>query len=219
MSRLISKAPATLSAIIMGDPIQSVRRRTFVTASIALFVVPSVAKSQERKVPRIGALSLTSSPENFERQFGRALQELGYEQGRNITIEYRSATAGKADHLTELAGELVKLRSDIIVAWNTPAAHAAKRASADIPIVIIAGDPVGTGLVASLARPGGNVTGVSSTAAELGGKLLQLLKELLPAANQIATLDPFARPFAEQIQSAARDLGVRIQPVVVSGAE
>ena len=87
----------------------------------------------------------------------------------------------------------------------------------------MAGDPVGTGLVSSLARPGGNVTGVSSTAAELGGKLLQLLKELLPTANQFATLahttDPFARPFVEQIQSAARNLGVRVQPVVVRGAE
>ncbi len=207
----------------LGKPNESMRRRELVAGSIALFAAPWVAKSQERKVSRIGALLLTSSPENFERQFGRALQELGYEQGRNISIEYRSAAAGEVDRLSELAGELISLRSDIIVAWNTPAAHAAKRATVDIPIVIIAGDPVGTGLVVSLARPGGNVTGVSSTAAELGGKLLQLLKELLPTANQFATLahttDPFARPFVEQIQSAARNLGVRVQPVVVRGAE
>jgi putative tryptophan/tyrosine transport system substrate-binding protein len=87
----------------------------------------------------------------------------------------------------------------------------------------MAGDPVGTGLVSSLARPGGNVTGVSAIAAEFGGKLLQLLRELLPTANQFATLahatDPFARPFVEQIQSAARDVGVRIQLIVVRGAE
>jgi putative ABC transport system substrate-binding protein len=118
---------------------------------------------------------------------------------------------------------LVRLRCDIIVAWNTPAAHAAKRATADIPIVVIAGDPVGTGLVASLARPGGNITGVSSIAAELGGKLLQLLRELLPTASQFSALahstDPFAKPFVEQIQSAARDIGVRILPVVVHGAD
>ena len=225
--RAMTKAPATLNALTMADPLgnpkRPIRRRVFVAGSVALLAAPWVADGQERNPPRIGALLLTSNPENFQRQFGEALQELGYAQGRNIAIEYRSAAAGEVDHLAELAGELVRLRSDIIVAQNTPAAQAAKRATADIPIVIMAGDPVGTGLVSSLARPGGNVTGVSAIAAEFGGKLLQLLRELLPTANQFATLahatDPFARPFVEQIQSAARDVGVRIQLIVVRGAE
>jgi putative tryptophan/tyrosine transport system substrate-binding protein len=223
----MTKAPANLNALTMADPLgnpkRSIRRRVFVAGSVAPFAAPWVADGQERNLPRIGALLLTSNPENFQRQFGEALQEFGYAQGRNITIEYRSAAAGEVDRLAELAGELVRLRSDIIVAQNTPAAQAAKRATADIPIVIMAGDPVGTGLVSSLARPGGNVTGVSAIAAELGGKLLQLLRELLPTASQFATLahatDPFARPFVEQIQSAARDVGVRIQLIVVRGAE
>jgi putative tryptophan/tyrosine transport system substrate-binding protein len=225
--RAMTKAPATLNALTMVDPLgnpkRPIRRRVFVAGSVALLAAPWVADGQERNPARIGALLLTSNPENFQRQFGEALQELGYAQGRNIAIEYRSAAAGEVDRLAELAGELVRLRSDIIVAQNTPAAQAAKRATADIPIVIMAGDPVGTGLVSSLARPGGNVTGVSAIAAEFGGKLLQLLRELLPTANQFATLahatDPFARPFVEQIQSAARDVGVRIQLIVVRGAE
>jgi putative ABC transport system substrate-binding protein len=227
MRRAMTNAPATLNALTIADPLgnpqRSIRRRVFVAGSVALFATPWVADGQERNLPRIGALLLTSNPENFQRQFGEALQELGYAQGRNIAIEYRSVAAGEIDRLAELAGELVRLQSDIIVAQNTPAAQAAKRATATIPIVIMAGDPVGTGLVSSLARPGGNVTGVSAMAAEFGGKLLQLLRELLPTANQFATLahatDPFARPFVDQIQSAARDIGVRIQLIVVGGAE
>src|SRR5260370_16255252 len=104
----------------------------------------------------------------------------------------------------------------------TAGGWAAKGGEGDISVVIMGGDRVGTGLVSSLAHPGGNVTGVSAIAAELGGKLLQLLRELLPAASQFATLahstDPFARPFVEQIQSAARDIGVRIQLTVVRAA-
>ena len=153
----MTKAPATLNALKMADPLgnpkRPIRRRVFVAGSVALLAAPWVADGQERNPPRIGALLLTSNPENFQRQFGEALQELGYAQGRNIAIEYRSAAAGEVDRLAELAGELVRLRSDIIVAQNTPAAQAAKRATADIPIVIMAGDPVGTGLFASIARP------------------------------------------------------------------
>ena len=149
--RAMTKAPATLNALTMADPLgnpkRPIRWRVFVAGSVALLAAPWVADGQERNPPRIGALLLTSNPENFQRQFGQALQELGYAQGRNIAIEYRSAAAGEVDHLAELAGELVRLRSDIIVAQNTPAAQAAKRATADIPIVIMAGDPVGTGLV------------------------------------------------------------------------
>jgi putative ABC transport system substrate-binding protein len=109
------------------------------------------------------------------------------------------------------------------LAVSTPAAQAAKRATLAIPIVFIAGDPVGTGLVASLARPGGHVTGVTGIGAEIGGKCLELLRELLPAVTHVAVLvhatDPFARPFLEDIQAAAQPVGVRIHPVGVQGEE
>ena len=135
----------------------------------------------------------------------------------------RWAMAGQTERLNDLAGELVRLPVDLIVASPTPAAHAAKRATATIPIVFNAGDPVGTGLVASLARPGGNATGIGGIGAEIGGKCLELLRALLPTVTHIAALvhatDPFAQPFLEHIESAARSLGVRIQPVVVRGAE
>jgi hypothetical protein len=107
--RAMTKAPATLNALTMADPLgnpkQPIRRRVFVAGSVALLVAPWVADGQERNPPRIGALLLTSNPENLQRQFGEALQELGYAQGRNIAIEYRSAAAGEVDHLAELAGE------------------------------------------------------------------------------------------------------------------
>jgi putative ABC transport system substrate-binding protein len=119
--------------------------------------------------------------------------------------------------------ELVQLPVDLLVAVNTPAAHAAKRATTALPIVFSAGDPVGTGLVASLARPGGNITGVGGSAVELGGKCLELLQELLPTLTRVAALvhatDPFARSFLAHIESAAQSLGVQVQPVVVRGAE
>ena len=118
--------------------------------------------------------------------------------------------------------ELVQLPVDLIVAVSTPTVHAAKRATPTIPIVFIAGDPVGTGLVASLARPGGNATGISGIGG-LSGKCLDLLRELLPTVTHVAVLvhttDPFARPFLEDIQAAAQSVGMRIQPVVVRGAE
>lgn len=117
----------------------------------------------------------------------------------------------------------MRLPVDLIVAFNTPAAQAARRAATVIPIVLNAGDPVGTGLVASLTRPGGNVTGITGIAAELGGKCLDLLRELLPTVTHVAALvhttDPFARPFLEQIRATAQSVGVRIHPVGVQGTE
>jgi putative ABC transport system substrate-binding protein len=164
-----------------------------------------------------------ASPERFRAEFREALRESGYVEGQNVPVDYRWVTAGQTDLLNDLAVELVRLQVDLIVASPTPAAQAAKRATATIPIVFNAGDPVGTGLVTSLARPGGNATGIGGTGAELGSKYLELLRDLLPTVTHVAALvhatDPFARPFLEHIESAARNLGVRIQPVVVWGAE
>jgi putative ABC transport system substrate-binding protein len=151
------------------------------------------------------------------------LRELGYVEGQNILVEYRYA-AGDVDRLIDLAAGLVRLKVDVIVAQSTPSVQAAKGATAEIPIVMApAGDPVGTGLVATLARPGGNVTGLSAIGAGLGGKLLQLIRETRPAVTRVAVLahatDPFARPFLAQIKAAADSVGVRMQAVVVRGAE
>lgn len=111
-------------------------------------------------------------------------------------IDYRWVAAGQAERLNDLAVELVQLPVDLLVAFNTPAAHAAKRATTTIPIVFSAGDPVGTGLVPSLAQPGGNLTGVGGSAVDLGGKCIELLKELLPTVTHVAALVHATDPFA-----------------------
>ena len=166
---------------------------------------------------------MVATLERFQGEFRDALREHGYVEGQTIRVDYRWVAAGQSDHLTDLAAELVQLPVDLLVAFNTPSAHAAKRATTAIPIVFSAGDPVGTGLVASLARPGGNITGVGGSAVELGGKCLELLRELLPTVTQVAVLvhatDPFARSFLANIESAAQSLGIRLHPIVVRGAE
>ena len=190
---------------------------------ILLLAAPLAAGAQQARVSKIGVLLGLTSPELAQAGFREGLRERGYVDGQNILVEYRSAV-GQMDRLTDLATDLVRLKVDIIVADGTLATQAAKRATAEIPIVMArVGDPVGTGLIVTLARPGGNVTGVSSATADLGGKLLELIREAWPAMTRVAVLahatDPFARPFVEQIHSAASRIGVRIQPVVVRGAE
>jgi putative ABC transport system substrate-binding protein len=148
---------------------------------------------------------------------------LGYVQGKNILVEKRYA-AGKFDRLPDLAAELVRLKIDVLVTTGTPAAHAAKNATSTIPIVIgNAGDPVGTGLVASLARPGGNVTGLSVLNTELSGKRLELLKEVVPTAARVAILLNPANPInplqVKEIQAAAAALGVTLLSLEIKGAD
>ena len=137
-----------------------------------------------------------------------------------MTFELRSAE-GLPARLPSLANDLVGLKVDLIVAFQTPAITAAKHATTDIPIVMgAAGDPVGTGLVASLARPGGNITGLSGISGEIGGKNLELIREVFPPARRVAVLanvpDPFHKPFLENIQIAGQTLGIEIKPVMVS---
>jgi ABC-type uncharacterized transport system substrate-binding protein len=197
-----------------------------VTLTLSLLMAPLAVEAPPAHVPRLGVLAVeggTVTPERVQAEFREALRERGYIEGQNILVDYRWVTAGQTDRLNALAVELVHLPVDLIVALPTPAAHAAKRATLAIPIVFNAGDPVGTGLVASLARPGGNATGVGGITAELGGKCLDLLRELLPTVTHVAALvhatDPFAQPFLEQIEAGARSSGVRIHLVVVRGAE
>lgn len=158
-------------------------------ASVPLTTV-SFAETQQGKIPQIGFLS-GASAENDKRRlaaFHQGLRELGYREGKNIAIEYRHA-AGKFEALSDLAAELVRLNVDVIVVSGTPAARAAKQATTTIPIVIgNAGDPVGIGLVASLARPGGNITGLSGFTVGVITKHLELLKDIVPSASRVAVL-------------------------------
>ena len=175
------------------------------------------------KLPRVGVLVSASPPHPFADAFRRGLQHLGYVENENIAIEWRY-TEGQSARAAALATELVQLNVDVIVAHFTPAVRAAMVATQTIPIVMAqAGAPVQSGLVDSLAHPGGNVTGLSGMDAELGGKRLQLLREVIPNLARIAVLassvstDPFSRPFVDDLQAAATRAGLRLVPVLVNG--
>lgn len=178
-------------------------------------IVPSARTQPAGKVPRIGFLAAPSQGFFSTRlsEFYQGLRDLGYLDAKNIQIEYRYAD-GKLDRLPSLANELVKLKVSIIVA-SGPAALAAKNATKTIPIVFAAfQDPIGTGLVESLAMPGGNVTGLSTLAPELSGKRLEMLKEALPTVKRLVFLSAAAAS-AKETQAAAQALGLQLQSVLV----
>jgi len=192
-------------------------RRAFVAGLGAVLATPLGAGAQVGKVYRIGFLSPQSAADIAPHidAFRQGLRELGDVEGQNIAIESRYAD-GRADRLPDLAAELVRLKVDLILAMNNPSIAAAQRETKTIPIVMVgATDPVGSGFVASLARPGGNITGLSSQFAETGGKRLQLLKEVIPNVSQIAVLwdptEPGRREEVSIIEAAAPTLGVRLQ--------
>ena len=187
---------------------------------LALLAAPLATEAQPAKVARIGYLSpLSVSADGSQRlfeAFRNGLTELGYAEGRNIAIESRWA-AGKYERLPSLAAELVRLRMDVIVTAGVPAILAAKKATSRIPIIMaVVVDPIATGLVASLARPGGNVTGMSVMAPDLVGKQLEMLKEIAPKASRVAVLwnpaNPGNTPQLRAAELAARTLGMRLQP-------
>ncbi len=193
------------------------RRRQFLIASVALIVAPRTATAQSAgKIPRVGVLSAGPlSAMMFPRQFPEALRELGYVEGRNIILEWRSAE-GRREQLTELADELVRLKVDVIVAITNPDILAAKRATTTIPIVMVAAtDPVGAGLVASLARPGGNITGRTFTSSETVAKQLEIFKETVPTLNRVAYLrGGIQHPSTlEGLPAGARALGLTLRDV------
>jgi len=199
-----------------------VNRRTFIAAvPLALFAVPRAARAQQAgRVPRIGYLGAsapTLEPEILE-AFRQGLRDIGYIEGQNIAIEFRWAE-GHEDRLPELAAELVGLKVDVIVTAGTPGTLAARRATRTVPIVMTAtGDPVRNGLVASLARPGGNVTGFSTLRPELEGKRLDLFKQTFPRFSRVAMLSDSANPstqfYLPHIEAAARASRVTLQPAV-----
>jgi putative tryptophan/tyrosine transport system substrate-binding protein len=201
------------------------QKSRMVNLAIALFVLIlpclHLAEAQQAtKLSRIGLLSpLSLSTHSLQLEaFRNGLRDLGYAEGKNIVIEYRFAE-GKGDRLPELAVELARLKVDVMVVASVGATAAAKKASSTIPIVVAAaGDLVGTGLVASLARPGGNVTGSTSMGTDLSGKRLELIKEIAPKASRIAVLWSPNKTDADQVMEteiAARALGLKIQSVQV----
>ena len=204
-------------------------RRQFLQGSLVLVglgvlagcgVVPAGGQ-QSRRVPRLGILSLGSAADpspSFD-AFRQGLGEVGYVEGQNLTIEYRFVE-GSSDRLPELADELVRLPVDVIVARGTPPILAAKNATGTIPILFgAANDPVGAGFVASLASPGGNVTGSSALTYQLGGKRLELLKEAVPSVSRVAVLahqdDQSLTPSLGVLRDAATKLRVELQVLVV----
>jgi putative ABC transport system substrate-binding protein len=211
------------------------RRRFLLTSLAGAFAVPLVAVAQSaRNVPRIGYLSPSSpsDPERLASPFGerglaafrQGLRDLGYVEGQNIAIEYRWAE-GRFERLPDLAAELVRLKVDVIVSVVTQATLAAKNATRTIPIVLVAaGDPLGSGLVANLAHPGGNVTGPSSMYADLAGKQLELLKETVPKVSRVAVLwNPanaaWQAQMLRQTEIAARALGLQVQLLKARGPD
>jgi putative ABC transport system substrate-binding protein len=190
---------------------------SIVAAAILLGIAVLVDAQQPKKIPRIGFLSATfPSPNPARREaFRQGLRELGYVEGKNIVIEWRSAE-GTRDRVPALAAELVRLKVDVIVTAGPGSTRATKEATSTIPIVMGQDtDPVGNGFVASLARPGGNITGLATLAPEIGGKQLELLKEIVPKLSRVAVLGTSTTPGSAQqlkeVKRAAEALGVKLQ--------
>jgi putative ABC transport system substrate-binding protein len=192
------------------------RRRFLVTSLAAALAAPLAGRAQQAgKVYRIGLLSPTSQAVGIE-AFREGLRTLGYVEGHNVVIAHRSAD-GRFDQLPDLADELVRLKVDVIVAVVTQASLAAKNATKTIPIVMLGvGDPVGSGLVTSLARPDGNVTGTSYPVVEVAGKSLEVLKQVVPRLHRVAVLwNPgnavFQGQMVKETEAAARSLAIRLR--------
>jgi putative ABC transport system substrate-binding protein len=196
------------------------RRRQFLgVLGGAAVAWPLAARAQQTRLYRIGALFVGSADsDTFRTQLREEIRKSGYVEGQNVHFEFRSAEE-KLNLLPALAAELIALKVDVIIAVYTPCALAAQRATREIPIVVVAGDPLGTGLVANLARPGGNITGVSLMAAELHGKCVELLRDMVPSVRRVAGLanaaDPFSKSVLEQFELAGRTTGIEIAPVMV----
>ena len=201
-------------------------RRQFLQCSLALVGISLLSGCEKApspsKVPRIGFLAVGSREGRTFLIEGllQGLREQGYVEGQNIVIEYRFSE-DRNDRLPELAAELITLKVELIVASGTPASFAAKQATSTIPIVLagLAANPVETGLIASLARPGGNVTGMSMMSSQLGGKRLELLKAIVPGLTLVTVFwnppNPTYGPILKELEAAAPTLGVKLQRLEV----
>jgi putative tryptophan/tyrosine transport system substrate-binding protein len=199
-----------------------VKRRDFIAlVGAALTMWPLAARTQQ-KMAVIGVLD-GGDPEPLLSELRQGLRSRGYIEGENIRIEVQSA-GGKSELLHGLAEMLVGLKVDVIVTRLTPPTWAAKEVTQTIPIVMApAGAPVETGLIASLSRPGGNITGLSVTSVEVTGKRLQLMREMLPTLRRVAMLanaaDPISKPLIAETERAGATLGLQINPVLVDGSQ
>ena len=203
-----------------------IRRRNFITLLGGMAAWPVTARAQQPgKLPTIGFLGATAPTAllQWSTAFVQRLRELGWIEGRSVAIEYRWAE-GRAERFTDIAAEFVRLKVDVIFTYSTPAVLAAKQATSVIPIVFAtASDPVGTGLVANLARPGGNVTGLSNQTGELAAKRVGLLREVVARLSRLAILANTANPAAvdemHQARAAGQALGLEIEAVEIQRAE
>jgi len=200
------------------------KKVTVFTLSALLYALGfSVEAQQPNKGPLIGFLGGNSSSDLSPRVegFKQGMRELGYVEGQNVTIAYRFAD-GKVERLPDLASELVRLKLDCIVTAGTPATHAARQATSTIPIVMgNVDDPIAQGFAASLARPGGNITGMTDIASELAGKRLELLKEAVPQLSRVAVLwtpKPPGAPQWEESRRTARELGLQVYSMEIRDA-
>jgi ABC-type uncharacterized transport system substrate-binding protein len=194
---------------------------SWLLAILFLATLPFAEAQQGRKIPWIGYLAGSGSAPN--QAFVQGMRDLGYIEGKNIAFVYRTAE-GRRERYSELVAELIRLQVDVIVTDVTSAALALKKATTTIPIVMTSStDPVGTGLVASLARPGGNITGLTNVGGEIGGKLLELLKEITPRLSRAAILGTPGTAadeiFAKETEVTARALGVQLIRVRVQGPD
>src|SRR6476659_5978224 len=202
------------------------QRREFITLLSGIVAALATARAQQpAKIPRIGFLgnSTATMEANLIGPLRDGLRELGYEEGRNVIIEFRWAD-GKYDQFPALVAELLAAKVDVIITAGTPATLAIKKATSTVPLVFIAvGDPVGTGVVPNLGRPGGNITGLSSIAPDLEGKRLELLREVVPKLSHVAFfLNPanaFHTASMRQARVAAESLGIKLQPMEVNKSE
>ena len=193
----------------------------FLLAASVLICLQLAEAQQPAKIPRIGYVSTSGDPSTSGPQveaFRQGLRDLGYFEGKNVLVEYRYIE-GKSDRIPSLVAELVQLKVDVLVVTNPPSIRTAKQATKTIPVVMVTtGDPVATGLVDSLARPGGNITGLTRLTRELSGKRLELLKEVLPAISRVGVLwtqGPSAN--FKEYEPAARALKIPLQSLEVRG--
>jgi ABC-type uncharacterized transport system substrate-binding protein len=205
-----------------------VRRREFLLllgsgAGFSLSAGGRALSQQSPAIPRVGVIVSASEPHPFADALWRGLKARGYSEGRSIVVEFRY-TQGRSDRAAQFADEFVRSKVDVIVAHFTPAVRAAMAATTTIPIVMLAGAPLQSGFIKSLSQPGGNVTGLSAMDAEIGGKRIQLLRELIPNLSCVGllattpTTDPFSGPFVADIQAAAQAAKVRTSPVLIGSA-
>lgn len=199
-------------------------RRWVVTVAFAVLILSPLLAPAQEGIRTIGVLALGNpNPARFIKEFKAGLAELGHVEGRDIKLEIRSAE-GRASRLNELARELVGMKVDVLVTYQTPAATAAKAATQELPVVMASvADPVASGLVKSLARPGGNMTGISGATSELIAKNLELIKEVVPSVRRVAILanepDPFHKILVAHVRTAAGQLKIETKVILARAGE